>query len=107
MLFFEDDAEVNIGKITTSDIADYPQKLGSKNMPNSVVQSYATKSGKSVKYIEDMWKEIEKSVRANPKYKNLSDDRIYAIVNGSVKRNLGLKERDEFSDKILKHLEEE
>lgn len=69
-------------------------------MPSNLVHAYAQKTGKSIGDIEKQWKEVEKSVRENPKYKGYDEKKVYAIINGIVKKNLGLKESEEFVEKI-------
>lgn len=61
-------------------------------MPNAVVKSYAKKSGKSVEAVEKMWDEAKVSAhKAHPDWKD--GDRLYAYVNGTVAKRLGLKGR--------------
>jgi hypothetical protein len=60
-------------------------------MPNAVVKSYAKKSGKSVEQVEKIWKDTEASAhKAHPEWKK--GDKLYAYVNGTVAKRLGLKE---------------
>lgn len=61
-------------------------------MPNAVVQSYAKQSGESVEAVEKMWDEAKASAhKAHPDWKD--GDRLYAYVNGTVAKRLGLKGR--------------
>jgi len=64
-------------------------------MPNSVVKSYAKKSGKSVAEVETLWGKI----KAGAKKKFKADDpHLWAYVNGSVKKALGLTESITFKE---------
>jgi hypothetical protein len=69
-------------------------------MPNNVVKSYSTKSGKSVEEIEALWKKIEKE--ADEKF-GKKDKHYWAYVNGTVKKILRLNEciRIPFSEFLL------
>lgn len=63
-------------------------------MPNNLIKSYAEKSGKPESEVEKMWDEVKKSVFSSDNYEDLTDERKYAIVNGIVKKNLGLNEEE-------------
>jgi hypothetical protein len=58
-------------------------------MPNSLVQSYAEKSGKSVAAVEEMWDEIKKYV--NKKYPKLAKARKFAYITFVLGKKLGIK----------------
>lgn len=65
--------------------------LGRNKMPLTVVKSYASKSGKSEKEIEDLWKDTESVVRKTyPKIDDKSDN-FYKIVNAVVQKRLKIE----------------
>lgn len=75
-------------------------------MPAKQLQSFADKSGKSLKEVEKLWDQAK--AIAKKEYPNAEDDRFYAIVTGILKKSLGLKE-DTFLDLVdseLSHLSE-
>lgn len=59
-------------------------------MPNPIIKSFAKKSGKDIKYIEDMWNKVLLKVKET--YKDKNEDDQYSIVVGILKKNLNIKE---------------
>lgn len=60
-------------------------------MPIPLIQSFAKKTGKSIKFIENIWDETKKEMLASNKYKE-SDDSFYPILVSIIKKKLHLSE---------------
>lgn len=67
-------------------------------MPNSLVKSYAKKSGKTIDHVERWWDEAKEE--ALKKFGKKSKE-FYAYVNAIVKRRAGLSEELTFKEYIL------
>jgi hypothetical protein len=73
-------------------------------MPNSVVKSFAKRSGKSESEVEKLWKETEEEVKDKFKYKTSA---FWAYLNKTVQHKLGLvKEALSFKQFYLLEKEE-
>lgn len=57
-------------------------------MPNSLVQSFAKKSGKSVPEVEKLWNKVQDMA----KEKGLEDEHMYAYTVGILKKMLSIEE---------------
>lgn len=57
-------------------------------MPNSLVQSFAKKSGKSLEEVEKLWNKVEDIA----KEKGLEDEYMYAYTVGILKKMLSISE---------------
>lgn len=58
-------------------------------MPNSTVKSFAEKSGKSEKEVEELWDKA-KSLADKMDSIEKDSDQYYAYVTGTLKRMLGI-----------------
>jgi hypothetical protein len=65
-------------------------------MPNSTVKSFAKKSGKSEEEVEKIWKETEKEIKAQMRYKT---GLFWSIVNSTVQKKLKIDESTKLSFK--------
>ena len=73
-------------------------------MPTPLILSYAKKTGKPVHAIEEIWdrcKEQAKGIRRS----NIIDKQYWALVNGLLKKELGLSESLTFKEFILEILD--
>lgn len=63
-------------------------------MPNSVMKSFAEKTGKKTKTVEKLWKKCEKIIKKEYEIDEKSD-RFYPLVVGCLKNLLGLNKEQE------------
>ena len=66
-------------------------------MPTPLIAKYAQKTGKSVAKVEEIWdrcKEQAKGIRRS----NIIDKQYWALVNGLVKKELGITESLTFKE---------
>ncbi len=61
-------------------------------MPAPMIKSFAEKSGKSEKEVEDLYKKAEGIVKKQYELTKEDGDKYYALVTGVLKKSLGLKE---------------
>lgn len=57
-------------------------------MPNPLIQSFASKAGKTVKEVDDLWNKAVEIAKS----KGFKDDAMYAYATGVLKNMLGIKE---------------
>jgi len=65
------------------------EMLATINEKAPVIASFAKKSGKSEKDVEDMWNKIKKSLIGQGHKE--SDDNFFALLTGSLKNSLKIK----------------
>lgn len=65
-------------------------------MPNSVIQSYADKTGKSVAELENLWDKAKKAAKEQDREED------YAYITGIFKNMVGVKESYQRYDKVFK-----
>lgn len=63
-------------------------------MPNSVMKSFAEKTGKKTKTVEKLWKKCEKIIKKEYEIDEKSE-RFYPLVVGCLKNLLGLNKEQE------------
>lgn len=62
-------------------------------MPNSIIKSFAKKSGKSVQEVEKIWNEIkEKLIKQN--YDDKNKELFYKILVTILKKKLKIEDED-------------
>lgn len=67
-------------------------------MPSNVVKSFAKKSGKTIKEVEDIWEDCKESVDAEE-----GSDEYWAKVNNCTQYRLGLKKKPK-EESILRNI---
>lgn len=65
-------------------------------MPNSVIKSYADKTGKSVAELENLWDKAKEAAKEQGR----TDD--YAYITGIFKNMAGVKENYQRYEKVFK-----
>ena len=67
-------------------------------MPNSIIKSYAKKTGKSIEDIEKIWNQAKTEAASKFDSENGS---FWAYVNATTRAKLGLKEHVTFKNFII------